>query len=79
MVGHVGNHCAKIGKDQYRYWDKNMNNLTDSLQDDSGKENTQAQEHGLHILCKHHSKEEQHDTKWKYKEECRWNHSDTEE
>eukprot|EP00972_Heterocapsa_arctica_P073577 10865266-Heterocapsa_arctica.AAC.1 len=79
MVGHVENHSTKIGKDQYRYWDRNMNKLTDSLKEDSGEDNSQEKEHGLHILRKHRSKEEQHDTKWKYREKCRWNHSDTEE
>eukprot|EP00972_Heterocapsa_arctica_P051666 7601430-Heterocapsa_arctica.AAC.1 len=43
-----------------------MNKLTDSLKEDRGEDNSQTKEHGLHILCKHRSKEEQHDTKWKY-------------
>eukprot|EP00972_Heterocapsa_arctica_P101551 14962984-Heterocapsa_arctica.AAC.1 len=61
MVGHVGKHSA-IGKDQYRQWDENMNKLTKGLKVDSGKATTKEKEHGLHILCKHRSKEEHHDT-----------------
>eukprot|EP00972_Heterocapsa_arctica_P038084 5608250-Heterocapsa_arctica.AAC.1 len=56
-----------------------MNKMTDGLQSDSGDGNSQTQEHVLHILCKHRTKEKHHDTKWKYRKKCKDNHSDTEE
>eukprot|EP00972_Heterocapsa_arctica_P111306 16387433-Heterocapsa_arctica.AAC.1 len=36
-VGHVGKHSQQIGKDQYGYWDENMNKLTESLEDSRSK------------------------------------------
>eukprot|EP00972_Heterocapsa_arctica_P040056 5900389-Heterocapsa_arctica.AAC.1 len=56
-----------------------MNKLTKGLKIDSGKATTQGKEHGLHIRCKHRTKEEHHDTKWKYREKSRSDQSDKEE
>eukprot|EP00972_Heterocapsa_arctica_P050804 7467263-Heterocapsa_arctica.AAC.1 len=69
MVGHAEDHRTKIGKVQYRNWDRSMNRLTDSLQGDNGNYYFQTEEHVLHILCKHHSNEVHHDTKWKYRKQ----------